>query len=103
MPQLPADCVVLLNDEIVITLRILGGGFKDFVFSTPILGDMIQFDEHIFFEMGWFHHQLDKTLLHAIVRKMQLNASLFLKQHSYFKVFFSLQGVEYHWAGLAWS
>ena len=28
----------------------LGGGFKDFLFS-PLLGEMIQFDEHIF-EMG---------------------------------------------------
>ena len=24
---------------------------------TPILGEMIQFDEHIF-QMGWFNHQL---------------------------------------------
>ncbi len=27
-----------------------------FIF-TPILGEMIQFDEHIF-QMGWFNHQL---------------------------------------------
>ena len=26
-------------------------------FFSPILGEMIQFDEHIF-EMGWFNHQL---------------------------------------------
>ena len=28
-----------------------------FVFFTPIPGEMIQFDEHIF-QMGWFSHQL---------------------------------------------
>ena len=33
-----------------------GGGFKDFLFS-PLPGEMIQFDEHIF-QMGWFNHQL---------------------------------------------
>ena len=33
----------------------LGGGFKDFLFSA-LLGEIIQFDEHIF-EMGWFNHQ----------------------------------------------
>ena len=35
----------------------LGGGFEDFLFS-PVLGEMIQFDEHIF-QMGWFNHQLE--------------------------------------------
>ena len=34
----------------------LGGGFKHFIFS-PLPGEMIQFDEHIF-QMGWFNHQL---------------------------------------------
>ena len=34
----------------------LGGGFKYCLFS-PLLGEMIQFDEHIF-QMGWFNHQL---------------------------------------------
>ena len=33
----------------------LGGGFKYFLFS-PLFGEMIQFDEHIF-QMGWFNHQ----------------------------------------------
>ena len=28
-----------------------------FVIFTPIPGEMIQFDEHIF-QMGWFNHQL---------------------------------------------
>ena len=35
---------------------ILGGGFKHFLFS-PLPGEMIQFDEHIF-QMGGFNHQL---------------------------------------------
>ena len=34
----------------------LGGGFKYFLLS-PLVGEMIQFDEHIF-QMGWFDHQL---------------------------------------------
>ena len=34
----------------------LGGGFKYFVFS-PLPGEMIQFDEHIF-QIGWFNHQV---------------------------------------------
>ena len=34
----------------------LGGGFKHFIFS-PLPGEMIQFDEHIF-QMGRFNHQL---------------------------------------------
>ena len=34
----------------------LGGGFKYFLCS-PLFGEMIQFDEHIF-QMGWFNHQL---------------------------------------------
>ena len=32
------------------------GGFKDFLFS-PLPGEMIPFDAHIF-QMGWFNHQL---------------------------------------------
>ena len=34
----------------------LGGGVKHFLCS-PLPGEMIQFDEHIF-QMGWFNHQL---------------------------------------------
>ena len=34
----------------------LGSGFKYFLFS-PLPGEMIQFDEHIF-QLGWFNHQL---------------------------------------------
>ena len=34
-------------------VRYLGGGFKYFLFS-PLFGEMIQFDEHIF-QMGWNH------------------------------------------------
>ena len=36
--------------------ELLGGGYKEFLFVTPNLGEMIQFDEHIF-QMGW-NHQL---------------------------------------------
>ena len=35
--------------------------FKHFIFFTQNLGEMIQFDEHIF-QMGWFNHQLDYRL-----------------------------------------
>ena len=46
----------------------LGGGFKylawcsptngfKYVFCSSLLGEMIQFDDHIF-QMGWFNHQL---------------------------------------------
>ena len=31
---------------------------ETFFIFTPIPGEMIQFDEHIF-QMGWFNHQLD--------------------------------------------
>ena len=34
--------------------RILGSGFKHFLF-LPLLGEMIHFDEHIF-QRGWFNH-----------------------------------------------
>ena len=37
----------------------IDGGFKLYILIfTPIPGEMIQFDEHIF-QMGWFNHQLD--------------------------------------------
>ena len=35
----------------------LSGDFKYVLFSPP-LGEMIQFDEHIMFQMGW-NHQLE--------------------------------------------
>ena len=38
-----------------VNIHILGGGFKYFLFS-PLLWEMIQFDDHIF-QMGW-NHQL---------------------------------------------
>ena len=38
-------------------IYVLGGGFKHFLFSSPILGKWSNFDEHIF-QMGWFNHQL---------------------------------------------
>ncbi len=33
-----------------------GGDFRDFVYFPPLLGAMIQFDEHLF-QMGWLKHQ----------------------------------------------
>ena len=38
----------------------LAGGFKYLVFS-PLFGEMIQFDEHIF-QMGWFNHYVTRFL-----------------------------------------
>ena len=32
-----------------------------FIFIPTILGEMIQFDKHIF-QMGWFNHQLDNII-----------------------------------------
>ena len=37
-------------------ITILGGDLKHFLF-TPLPGEMIQFDVHIF-QRGWFNHQL---------------------------------------------
>ena len=34
----------------------LGSGLKVFLLFTPVYGEMIQFDEHIF-QMGLFNHQ----------------------------------------------
>ncbi len=42
---------------------ILGGGFILLIIFTPDLGEMIQFDDHIF-QMGWFNHQLDIAMGH---------------------------------------
>jgi len=40
-------------------IHVLGGRFKYIYFFifTPKVGEIIQFDEHIF-QMGWFNHQL---------------------------------------------
>ena len=38
----------------------LGSGFKYFLFS-PLPGEMIQFDEHIF-QMGWFNPRISRSL-----------------------------------------
>ena len=48
----------------------LGGGFKDLFWPMiPRGGEMIQFDGCIFFETGWFNHQLDKDFLPLMVQK----------------------------------
>ena len=43
---------------IIIIYVYLGGGNSNIFIFTPEIGEMIQFDEHIF-QMGWFNHQLD--------------------------------------------
>ena len=48
----PIGRVIMINIP-----RHRGGGFNYFLFS-PLPGEMIQFDEHIF-QMGWFNHQAD--------------------------------------------
>ena len=45
----------------------MSGGFKYFLFS-PLPGEIIQFDEHIF-QMGWFNHQLVLDLFLAPPKK----------------------------------
>jgi len=55
--------------DVTVTIPLLGGDFNWLFFlfldgetyffcSTLELGEMIQFDEHMF-QMGWFNHQLD--------------------------------------------
>ena len=34
--------------------------FKHFLFPLRMFGEMIQFDEHIFSQMGWFNHHLEE-------------------------------------------
>ena len=62
---------------------VLGGGFKHFLFS-PLPGEMIQFDEHIF-QMGWFNHQLGFQH-HPTVLQKRLLDHLSLKPRG-FRVF----------------
>ena len=58
-----ATCVQQDITHTLETLRILwlGGGFKHFLFS-PLPGEIIQFDEHIF-QMGWNHQLVDHCLI----------------------------------------
>ena len=42
-------------------LQKLGDGFKYVLFS-PLLGEMIHFDEHIF-QRGWFNHQPENHMV----------------------------------------
>ena len=53
---------------------------------TPVPGEMIQFDEHIF-QMGWFNHQLDffsDKEHHRQKTSMTLNKSHRLKMYLLF-------------------
>ena len=50
---------------------ILGGGLNHFLFIpiyTPIPGEMIEFDEHIF-QMGWFNYQL----VNGVITPIRIN------------------------------
>ena len=50
----------------------LAGGFK-YVLFPPLLGEMIQFDDHIF-QMGWFNHHLD---FHLVDHQAQKGGQLY--------------------------
>ena len=50
------------------------GGFKYCLFSS-LLGEIIQFDDHIF-QMGWFNHQLEKDANHFSPNPLFLPANL---------------------------
>ena len=51
-------------------LSISGWWFQRFFIFTPKIGEMIQFDEHIF-QMGWFNHQVDKYTVYLLYRHFQ--------------------------------
>ena len=59
----------------------LVGGFKYFSCSPlPLFGEMIQFDDHIF-QMGWFNHQLDKSIeLHSLEVEIDMEVKSELKE-----------------------
>ena len=64
----------------------LDGGFKYFLFS-PLPGEMIQFDEHIF-QRGWFNHQLDSNLPRIkcwLIKNVVEAYSFFRKKNNYDK------------------
>ena len=51
----------------------LGGGFKDFLFSSRKLGKMIPILTSIFFQVGWFNHQvgnIDRPGPHQLLASM---------------------------------
>ena len=50
----------------------LGGGSTYSSFFTPKIGEMIQFDEHLFSD-GWFNHRLEEA------HHMFLQVSIFFK------------------------
>ena len=51
-----------LIQQKLLTDNHLGDGFK-YVFVPPLPGEMIRFELRIFFQMGWFIHQLDNQHL----------------------------------------
>ena len=67
----------------------VGGGFNCFSFSC-LLGDMIQFDEHIV-QMGWFNHQLHPGRLTWNL-KMMVWKMIFLSKWVIFRFHVNLPG-----------
>ena len=69
--------------------KLAGGNSNIFGIFTPKIGEIIQFDEHIF-QMGWFNHQLEnhKRVLEEIIGPkktmiLQVKMPAFLK-HLFF-------------------
>ena len=60
-PQTPWKPVVNVWDPLNFKQTLGGGNSNIFVIFTPNLGEMIQFDGHIF-QMGWFNHQLEQDV-----------------------------------------
>ncbi len=61
--------------------KMTGWWFQTFFMFPPILGDMIQFDEHIF-QMGW-NHQLDDLNFHFLLYKKYLfGVKLYTRQRN---------------------
>ena len=72
------------GDDRLMTLRVainlpllVGGGFKYFLCS-PLPGEMIQFDKHIF-QRGWFNRQLDQSFFPNVA---QHSTEFFYLRHS---------------------
>ena len=77
------------------SLLIGGGNSNDVWFSPRKLGEMIQFDEHMF-QLGWFNHQLDtppKVTNVPPPKKMTISKGKACLQPSFLKGYVSFRGV----------
>ena len=53
--------------------------FSYFFFSPPSLGEMIQFDLHIFFKNGWFnHHRAPRPWRLLLQQRLPVERSLYI-------------------------